>query len=85
MYSQHITKPEVQQLHESGVHFVLCRSKDEGTRKAKAAIAPRWQHHPAGLEDVLQHRASGWRSSPGSRAVSMPSRTNLRPIARSVA
>ena len=59
MLSQHITKTSLQKLHKGGIHFVLCRSKDEGTKKAKSAIAPRWQHHPAGLEDVLRHRASG--------------------------
>ena len=63
MLSEHITEPTteptVEQLHANGVHFVLCRSKDEGTKKAKSAIASRWQHHPAGLEDVLKHRAAG--------------------------
>ena len=59
MFSQHITNPAIEKLHKAGLHFVLCRAKDEGDRKAKAAIIPRWQHHPATLEAVLKHRAEG--------------------------
>ena len=51
--------PAVEQLHANGVHFVLCRAADEGTRKAKSAIAPRWQKQSASLEAVLKHRAAG--------------------------
>ena len=54
-----VTTPDLTALHERGVHFVLCRSKDEGAKKAKSAMASRWQHHPAGLEAVRKHRASG--------------------------
>ena len=35
MLSQSITKPTLEKLHKSGVHFVLCRAKDEGDRQAK--------------------------------------------------
>ena len=37
MFSQHITTPTIEKLHKAGIHFVLCRSKDEGTRKAKTS------------------------------------------------
>ena len=43
-------------LHERGVHFVICRAKDEGERKAKSAIETRWQHQAATLDSVLKHR-----------------------------
>ena len=36
MLTQYIKTPTIEKLHKHGVHFVLCRSKDEGnTRKAK--------------------------------------------------
>ena len=59
MLSQHITETTLEQLHAGGIHFVLCRASDDGARKAKSAIAPRWQHHPAELEAVRKHRAAG--------------------------
>ena len=46
-------------LHNRDVHFVLCRAKDEGAKKAKSAIAPRWQSQAADLKTVLAHHAAG--------------------------
>ena len=43
MPSQHITIPSIEKLHASGLHFVRCRAKDAGTKKAKSAIKSRWQ------------------------------------------
>ena len=38
---EHYTTPqELTALHDRGVHFVLCRSTDEGKRKAKSALGP---------------------------------------------
>ena len=37
MHSQSIRSPSIEKLHKAGLHFVLCRSKDEGTRKAKTS------------------------------------------------
>ena len=49
----------VKTLHERGVHFVLCRAKDEGAKKAKSAIAARWQSQAAALKSALAHHAAG--------------------------
>ena len=46
-------------LHERGVHFVPCRSKDQGARKAKSAIETGWQKKPPSLDSVLKHYAAG--------------------------
>ena len=60
LVSNNIVSPiDLTALHERGVHFVLCRSKDEGAKKAKSAMASRWQHHPASLDSVLKHYAAG--------------------------
>ena len=60
MYSQHITEPgTIEQLHKSGVHFVRCRKKDEGEKRAKSALDSGWQKRPAPLEAVLKHREAG--------------------------
>ena len=49
----------VKALHKRGVHFVLCRAKDEGAKKAKSAIAARWQSQAAALKSALAHHAAG--------------------------
>ena len=49
----------VKALHARHVHFVLCRAKDEGAKKAKSAIAARWQSQAAALKSALAHHASG--------------------------
>ena len=41
--------------HKRGVHFVLCRSKDEGGKKAKSALASGWQKRAAPLATVRKH------------------------------
>ena len=46
-------------LHERGVHFVLCRAKAQGDKKAKSAIAAGWQNRAESLDAVLKHRAAG--------------------------
>ena len=51
MYPRSITEPTLEQLHKGGIHFVLCRSKDEGTKKAKSAIASRCRN-TTGVERV---------------------------------
>ena len=45
--------------HARHVHFVLCRAKDEGAKKAKSAIAARWQSQAAALKSALAHHAAG--------------------------
>ena len=58
--TNHSTTPkELTALHERGVHFVLCRSTDDGPRKVKSAIAARWQTKAPTLKDVLKHHAAG--------------------------
>ena len=49
----------VKALHKRGVHFVLCRAKDDGAKKAKSAIAARWQSQAAALKSALAHHAAG--------------------------
>ena len=49
----------VKKLHEQGVHFVLCRAKDDGAKKAKSAIAARWQSQAAALKSTITHHANG--------------------------
>ena len=38
MFSQHITTPAIEKLHAGGLHFVRCRAKDVGSKKAKSAV-----------------------------------------------
>ena len=59
MFSQHITIPSIDKLHKAGLHFVRCREKDVGDKKAKSALDAGWQKRAASLADVLKHRASG--------------------------
>ena len=54
-----ITPQELTALHERGVHFVLCLAKDQGTRKAKAAIEKGWQNKPPALKHVQEHVQAG--------------------------
>ena len=49
----------VKALHKRGVHFVLCRAKDDGAKKAKSAIAARWQSQAAALKSTITHHAAG--------------------------
>ena len=53
------TSKALSALHKKGVHFVLCRAKDEGTKKAKSAIASGWQLRGAALKPVLEHVEHG--------------------------
>ena len=48
------TSKALSALHKKGVHFVLCRAKDEGTKKAKSAIASGWQLRGAALKPALE-------------------------------
>ncbi len=47
------------EAHERGVHFVLCRGKDQGARKAKSAIEARWQSKSVALKPALAHIKAG--------------------------
>ena len=40
----------IQTLHKQDVHLVLCRSQDEGNKKAKSAIEARWQSKSVALK-----------------------------------
>ena len=53
------TTHELTKLHERGVHFVLCRSTDDGNKKKKSAIASGWQTKAPTLKDVLKHHEAG--------------------------
>ena len=57
--TNHSTTTELTALHERGVHFVLCRSTDDGNKKKKSAITSGWQTKAATLEAVLKHHAAG--------------------------
>ena len=41
---------DLSELHKNGVHFVLCRAKDQGQKKAKSALVTGWQKRAAGLQ-----------------------------------
>ena len=43
----------IQTLHKQDVHLVLCRSQDEGNKKAKSAIEARWQSKSVALKRVV--------------------------------
>ena len=47
MYSQSITTPTIEKLHADGLHFVRCREKDVGSKRAKAALDSGWQKRAA--------------------------------------
>ena len=49
----------IQTLHKQDVHLVLCRAKDEGNKKAKAAIESRWQSKSVALKRALEHVKAG--------------------------
>ena len=49
----------IQTLHKQDVHLVLCRSQDEGNKKAKSAIEARWQSKSVALKRALEHVKAG--------------------------
>ena len=58
--SKNIVSPtDLTALHARGVHFVLCRDKDEGDKKAKSALASGWQKTAAPIKEVLAHHRAG--------------------------
>ena len=59
MQNHYTTPQELKALHDRGVHFVICRAKDEGDKKAKSAIAAGWQTKAAPLAAVQKHYAAG--------------------------
>ena len=55
----HDSTDTITQLHSAGVHLVLCRSQDEGNKKAKSAIESRWQSKSVALKPALAHVKAG--------------------------
>ena len=67
--SKNIVSPtDLTALHARGVHFVLCRDKDEGDKKAKSALASGWQkrRHPSKKCWPIIEQADSWVSFRGA-------------------